>query len=280
MLSCIALTTNAQKMKKVEGTYTYHAPENVALDEAKRIALDRAKTQALADAFGTIVSEYNTMRTDNRGGESNSSFSSIGGTEVKGEWIETTGEPVYDIRYEGNMLIVTCTVKGHAREINSATLDLQVRLLRNGTEDRYESEDFRSDDDLYMAFQSPVEGYLAVYLVDAEQQAFCLLPYRGQTDGIYPIVANRRYVFFNEQAASATERAYVDEYTMTCERDVEHNQIYVIFSPKPFAKAVDTNEEDGLPRQLTFNDFNRWLVKHRKMDTEMNVIIKPIVVKK
>ena len=280
LLLGIALTTCAQKIKKVEGTYTYYAPGNVGLDEAKRIALDRAKTQALADAFGTIVAEYNTVRTDNQSGQSNSSFSSIGGTEVKGEWIETTEEPVYAIKYEDNMLVVTCKVEGRAREITSAALDLQVRILRNGTENRFEAEDFRNNDDLYLSFQSPVEGYLAVYLVDADRQAFCLLPYRGQKEGIYPIVANRHYIFFNEQTAPVAERTYVDEYTMTCEREAEHNQIYVIFSPNPFAKAVDANEDDGLPRQLSFDDFNRWLVKHRKRDAAMNVVIKPIVVKK
>ena len=35
--------TYAQKMQKVTATYTYYAPENVTLEEAKRTALDRAK---------------------------------------------------------------------------------------------------------------------------------------------------------------------------------------------------------------------------------------------
>ena len=45
----------SQKMKTVEGEYTYHAPENVSLEEARRTALDRAKIQALADEFGTTA---------------------------------------------------------------------------------------------------------------------------------------------------------------------------------------------------------------------------------
>ena len=264
----------------VEGEYTYYAPENVTLEEAKRTALNRAKIQALADAFGTIVSQYNATRVENRNGRSDIDFSSIGGSEVKGEWIETTGEANYDISYEGRMLVITVHVKGKAREIVSASIDFQARILRNGTEDKFESDQFRSGDELYLSFQSPVSGYLAVYLVDTDNQAFCLLPYRNQADGIYPVKANRRYLFFNIKEAPQQERAFVDEYVMTCERTSEHNQIYIIFSPNQFAKAADSESDDRLPRELSFENFQKWLVKCRKQDQEMNLKINPIAIEK
>ena len=47
----------SQKTQKVTASYTYYAPENVTLEEAKRTALDRAKTSAIADAFGTLVTQ-------------------------------------------------------------------------------------------------------------------------------------------------------------------------------------------------------------------------------
>lgn len=53
--------TYAQKMQKVTATYTYYAPENVTLEEAKHTALDRAKLSAIADAYGTLVTQSNTM---------------------------------------------------------------------------------------------------------------------------------------------------------------------------------------------------------------------------
>lgn len=59
----------SQKMKTVEGEYTYHAPENVTLEEAKRTTLDRAKIQAIADAFGTIVSQNNATSVHNHNGK-------------------------------------------------------------------------------------------------------------------------------------------------------------------------------------------------------------------
>ena len=201
LLLILSSSVFAQKLKTVEGEYTYHAPENVTMEQAKRTALDRAMIQALADEFGTIVTQQNATRVENSNGQSDIDFLSIGGSEVKGEWIETIGEPVYDIRYEGNMLVVVCKVKGKAREIVSAGIDFQVKVLRNGTDDKFESDQFRNGDDLFLSFQSPVAGYLAVYLVDAENQAYCLLPYRNQTDGVYSVEANSRYLFFNMRLA-------------------------------------------------------------------------------
>lgn len=279
LIALFSLSVLAQKTKTVEGEYTYHAPENVTLEDAMRTALERAKIQALADEFGTIVSQTELSRVENINGKSDVNFLSLGGTEVKGEWIETIGEPIYNRRFEGNMLVISCSVKGKAREIVSAQIDFTVKVLRNGTEERYESEQFRNGDELYLLFQSPQKGYLAVYLVDAEQQAFCLLPYRNQTEGIYPIEANYRYIFFHEKSAPQKERYLVDEYVMTTERSSEHNQIYVIFSPNQFVKAVDGNADEGLPRQLSSDDFHKWLAKCRKQDKDMNLKMMPITIK-
>lgn len=280
ILALWLLTTAAfaQKVKTVEGEYTYYAPENVTMEQAKRTALDRAMIQAIADEFGTIVSQQNATRVENQNGRSDIDFLSIGGSEVKGEWLETIGDPIYNIRYEGDMLVVTVRVKGKAREIVTAAIDFQVRILRNGTDDKFEDDDFRSGDDLYLSFQSPVAGYLAVYLVDADNQAYCLLPYRNQTEGIYQVNANQRYVFFNTKEAPQPERPYVDEYVMTCSRSSEHNQIYVIFSPNQFVKATDNQSNATLPRELKFEDFQKWLSKCRKHDKEMNIKIVPITI--
>ena len=272
----MAAVLYAQRVQKVTATYTYHAPENVTLEEAKRIALDRAKIQAIADEFGTIVSQSNSTHIENRNGESAVDFLSIGGSDVRGEWIETIDEPQYEIVYEQGMLVVKVLVKGRIREIVSAGIDICARILRNGTEDRFESEEFRNGDDLYLSFVSPVDGYLAVYLVDAEQNAYCLLPYRSQSDGIYKVTANRRYLFFNIKEAEPKIRQYVDEYTMTCERSSEQNQIYVVFSPQPFAKAVDNATAEILPRELNYGDFHKWLVALRKRDCQIILNIRQI----
>lgn len=275
----IAILAYSQKMQKVSATYTYYAPETLSVEEAKRTALERAKIQAIADEFGTVVSQSNSTVITNQNGESNTQFVSFGGSDVKGEWIETIGEPQYEISYEQGVLVVKVLLKGRIREIVSAPIDICARILRNGTEDRFESEEFHSGDDLYLSFTSPIDGYFAVYLVDAQQRVYCLLPYRSQSDGIYKVTANHRYLFFNSKEAEQQIRQYVDEYTMTCEHFQEQNQIYIVFSPQPFAKAIDNAAVETLPRELSFEDFQKWLARCRTKDKHMISISKIITIK-
>lgn len=269
----------AQKTLTVDAEYTYRAPEDVALSQAKRTALDRAKIQAIAEAFGTIVSESNTLRMSNKNGQSDVDFMSISGSDVKGEWIETIGDPQYQIEYDGETLVVTAKCKGKIREIVGNEIDFQVKVLRNGTDDRSESDVFFSGDNFYVSFTSPVAGYVAIYLVDVGNMACCLLPYQAQQDGIYSVKANQRYVFFNVDEAQPVEKPIVDLYRMTTLFPIEQNQVYVIFSPQPFVKAADAVGKGQL-RELKGDEFQKWLAKCRKRDTSMSVKMIPIAIKK
>lgn len=261
----------AQRTEKVRAEYTYHAPENISLEEAKRIALDRAKVQAIADEFGTIVSQSNTTLVKNSNGESSTDFFSLGGSEVKGEWIETIGQPEYEISYEQGMLVVKAIVTGRVREIISAQIDIKAEVLCNGTDLKFARTDFKNGDDLYLYFQSPVDGYLAVYLLDeVSQMVYCLLPYKSSSEAVTPIEHDKPYIFFSTEYAAANAHL-VDEYTMTCNNSIERNTIYVVFSPNEFAKANSNNVDELLPQELSFVDFQKWLSKGRVRDREMSV---------
>ena len=277
----LSLSCFSQKVEKVTATYTYHAPENVTLEQAKRIALDRAKITAIADAFGTIVTQSNTNVMSTENGKTDSRFFSLGGSEVKGEWIETTKEPTYKISYEGDMLVVAVEVSGRIREIVSAGIDFTAKILRNGTEEKFESSDFRSGDDMFLYFKSPVDGYLTVYLLDeTSQEVFCLLPYKASGEGAYRIEHDHSYILFSAKHEQENP-SIVDEYNLTCNGETEFNDIYVIFSPNQFTKANSQETADEvLPRQLTYENFQKWLVKLRKKDKEVVVNNKQIKIKK
>ena len=280
VLTGTALQAVAQKTRKVTAEYTYYVPENVPLAEAKRTALQRAQLQAIADAFGTIIARSNSSTVKNENGRSEVKVQALGTSEVKGEWLHTDGEPEYEVSYEEGMLIVTARVKGIIREIVNAPVDFQAKILRNGTEDKFEEEEFRDGDDLYLSFRSPTDGFLTVYLVDATETAYCLLPYRNDTSGRVAVKGNGHYVFFSTAEAPAEKRAMVDEYTMTCEKTSEINQIYIIFSPQLFTKAVDRNGKKLQPRQLSCEEFQQWLFNCRKQDAEMRVEVKNILIRK
>lgn len=258
ILLFVAAVSFAQKVQKVTAMYTYYAPENVTLEEAKHTALDRAKISAIADAFGTLVTQNNSTVITNQNGESDNRFFSLGGSEVKGEWIETTKEPVYSIRYEGGMFVVSVEVTGRIRELPDVGLDLTVKILRNGVESKYESTDFRNGDDLYLMFKSPIDGYLLAYMYDeTSNQVVRILPYIQSTQGNVSVRADKEYVFFKKHK---NDRHKVDEYTMTASKPVEFNTLYVIFSSKEITKTIDKSDEDkdGI-RVLDFADFNKWL---------------------
>lgn len=267
----LSLCLQAQKTKKVHGEYVYHAPENVTLEDAKRTALERAKVQALADAFGTLVSQSNSTIVRNTDGVSSSDFLSLGGSEVKGEWIETIGEPEFDISFTEGMLVVRVSVTGRAREIVSSKIDFEAKLLRNGTEPKFESSEFRNGDDLYLYFKSPVDGYLAVYLLDeTTMQVYCLLPYRNSGEGSVKIKHDVPYVFFSTEKAN-NNKAEVDEYVMTCAGKHETNVIYVIFSTNPFVKANLNISVQSL-NNTSYEDFNKWLVKSRNIGNDFQIL--------
>jgi len=269
--SCVSF---GQKVKTVEGEFTYLMPEDVSLSAAKRHTLQQAKLNAIANEFGTIVAQTNLTRMETNGERSKMRFNSFGSSDVKGEWIETLGKPEYDVQLIDGAQVVTCRVKGKIREIVTSQADVKVKVLRNGREDRNEDDRFKDGDDLFMSFQTPLKGYLAVYLVDDNEQVQCLLPYLNQQSGIFQVEANRRYVLFS---AKDDPQLYVDEYTMNAERSEEYYQIYVIFSPNLFVKAVDVasekvvkgNDIAGYPRELSFEDFHKWLAKCRRHDKDM-----------
>ena len=177
------------------------------------------------------------------------------------------------------MLIVKCHVKGIIRETTGTTIDLSAKILRNGTDDKFESSEFKNGDDLYLSFQSPVDGYLAVYLVDNDGKAFCLLPYRNQTDGIYKVKANQHYVFFSQSSVSSTDRYIVDEYIMTTNKTLEENHLVIVFSPDIFIKVNDYENVDNLPRETSIADFHRWLSRTKQKNKKLQIINNSLTIK-
>lgn len=253
----------SQRTAKVSATYTYYAPETMSIEEAKRVALDRAKIQAIADEFGTIVSQSTSTVITNKNGESDTQFFALSGSDVKGEWIETIGNPDYQLKFESHFLVVVCSVKGKAREINQNQIDILAKPLRNGNSLKYESTDFRNGDDLFLYFNSPVDGFLSVYLLDEMAQiVYGILPYKSEVVPSIAIEANKEYVFFSVRDAEKKDRGKVDEYNLSCESEKEFNTLYIIFSPNQFGKRNGfDSDSDDIPDNIPYKDFKQWLSK-------------------
>lgn len=277
----------AHNTKTVEATYIYIASRNESLEAACEKALERAKLQAIADEFGTLVTQTDITHVVNRDGESSIDFEALGGTEVKGEWLETIGEPEFkeDWDAEKKMHVVTCKVKGRIREIKSAAVDFEAKLLYNYADLQSEKYEFRHGEKFYLSFRAPVNGYVAVYMVDnISGRAFRLLPDRYDDDGQVQVKREKQYCFFSKRSAPRGQR--VSEYMATCHDEVEVNYLYILFSPNRFFKALDNpvSQKEGtdlmLPNSLTIGKFQKWLTKCRVKDDEMRVEIKSITCRK
>ena len=274
----LAVFCRASDIKKVTAEYTYYAPESMSLEEAKRVALDRAKIQAIADEFGTIVTQSTSTRITNKNGESDTEFFALGGSDVKGEWIETTKGPEYDVAYADGMLVVRVKANGKIKRLGDVQIPLDAKILRNGFDDRNEDDTFRNGDDMFLRFQSPVDGNLLVYLVDHTADAvFCLLPYNGSSLPSASIEHDKNYIFFSSDRADELSKNEVDEYTMTCGSgsETEHNEIILLFSPDCLIKG-----NSALPRQMPLTDFNRWYSKLLSSSATIQTIKKPITITK
>lgn len=263
--------------KSAVGEYRYVVPKNVTLEVAKTIAIDRARIEAIKETYGSLVSQTTAMNIANNNGASDMQFLTIGGSDVKGEWLEDTKEPDVKVEVINGDIVITAKVYGNVREFISEEIELKALLLKNGTEDKFSSEIFRSGDELYLNFRAPINGYLAVYLIDDSNDAYCILPYANSTEASTPIKGGVDYTFFST-AHSATPDL-VDEYVLTCSnQSVEYNRIEIIFSPNQFVKANDSYVSAELPKMLPYDELNSWLVKLRKRDAKAQLIKKIITI--
>ena len=270
----------AQKVKTVSSTYTFYAPETMPVIEAKRIAEERAKIEAIANAFGTIVSQSNVTAISNTNENTDSRFFSFGSSDVRGEWIESIGEPVYgEIIYRDNLIVVQCSVKGRVRELSKSKIDIVAKPLKNGTEVRNESYDFRNGDEVYLYFKAPVDGFLSVFMIDvSSKMCYCVLPYRNSDGSPKAVKADTEYILFSKKHSDDRELArFVDEYVLTANDEVEYNEFYILFSPNPFSKAILEDATGVYPKMLSWDNFHKWLSNSRINDSHLT--LKKIIVK-
>ncbi len=261
---------SAKGVVSVKGESTYYDNGTHSKVECMRLALEQARLDALAREFGTLVSQ-DILQTDRvTGSRERNDFLALSSTQVKGEWIADEGEPEYTFEHDAQAnMIVTCRVKGKAREINNESAEFEAVVLRNGTEAVHADNRFRDGDSLYLLFKGSADGYLAVFLQDESNNVIQLLPYYNDSKTRIPVKRGWEYVFFDPKRTDLTE---FEGLVMTAPDYPEYNRLYAIFSPNPFSAPVMTKNPGELP-YTDYNDFSKWLVKARHNDAAMGMKI-------
>ena len=121
----------AQKTVTACGDYTYVVPEQISLEVARQIAIEKAQIQCIADEFGTIVGQSTSINVVNKNGKTDISNVSFGVSEVNGEWLGFVKEPEIETIYQDNTLVVHVSICGKIRESINSTIDIEVQILCN-----------------------------------------------------------------------------------------------------------------------------------------------------
>ena len=280
ILTLIPVSATAQKDVEVHGTSVYEVGENdnITLREAKRKCLELAKAEAIKAEFGELITSDVIDTNAETNGETTTSFfweNTI--AMAKGDWLGDTQEPQLDIEYKDGKLVFTAEVWGRAREIMQSKADLKWKILREENGEKEETNRFRDKDKIYISFRSPADGYVAVYLIQADDDTSCLLPYKNDSDGRFQIKRGKEYVFFDRESDPAN---YPYPYKLTTKHAMEDNQLVIIYSPNPFTKCNDVSNDPKRPNTLNTHDFQKWLLKCQRSDSDMIVNKKWVKIRK
>lgn len=284
LIMAIALYAGDDGIEKVSITYTYESNNpHESRTQAEQTAIERARAKAMEEKFGLNVGAVNSTIIRNvADGENVSSTNdvfSLRETSFRGEWIETIKEEILETTFKNDFWIVRVHVAGRARRHSAPKANIHYALVKDLLEVDNRDQ-FRDGNDLFMHFSSPVSGSLCVYLVDEDKEVYCLLPYSSSTTGCQEIEANKDYTFFSEKMDKNAE-----ELILTCERSVEQNAVFVVFTPNGLIKAKDNKGSENwrgeaLPRHLSYNDFMKWLAKNQLHDEQMVVKTEVITIRK
>ena len=280
----ICLVSLAGDVKHISITYEYISDNpNETPEQAEQAAIQMAQQKALEEHFGLdVVGITSTMQRNRQEGQQVSSTSdvfSLRETSVRGEWIETTSQKVLEKTFEKGFWHVKVYIAGRARNHSTEKPEIHYAFINNA-HDKQNRDQYYDGDDIFLRFTSPISGALCVYLVDAEQNAYCLLPHQSSTIGYQKIDANQEYLFF-----STSTDPNADEYTLNTMQSSEQNALYVIFSPNTFTKAADQQagknwRDEQLPRFLSYEDLMKWLARNQTRDENMVVRREVVTIRK
>lgn len=258
----------ADNVKDVHGQYTYYVPENddITLKDAKHKVIELAKADAIKKAFGEYITSDIISGMSENGEDSLSYFWENTVAMAKGDWLSDTHEPKISVEWIDNMLVFNAEVWGKAREKKQSNIDLQWEIQKDINGRKIAATDFENGERILVTLKSPAEGYVAVYLIEGDDQTSCLLPYPKDASGKVRIKNGKEYTFFDK-----TVDPLAVNYRMKTEMPLEHNEVVIIYSPNPFAKCNDITGDARHPNSLSTADFQKWLLKCQRNDAEMVV---------
>ena len=268
----LAITIQAQRVTTVCGEYRYIVPGEIPLNRAKQIAIDKARNEAIANEFGQVVSQSTTTTIHTSDTKSEIQSDSYASTESKAIWLSDTKEPELSISYENDVMVITASVCGKARELKTAEVELRMQVVSNGIE----TERFRNNEKVAIRFKSPVNGYVSIFFRDDNAgMIYCMMPYENEDGTAREVKSNKEYTYLS---TADPIYPYQEETILVTEKTVEFDTFILVFSKKDF--SMPSSEAGEFVPELSVEDFQKWLRKNRINDETMQTIEKTIQIHK
>ena len=267
-----ALTSQAQRVANVCGEYRYQVPGEIPLNRAKQIAIDKARNEAIANEFGQVVSQSTNTTIHSSGTQSSIQSDSYASTESKAIWLSDTKEPEVSIAYENDVMVITASVCGKARELKTAEVELRMQVVSNGIE----TERFKNNEKVAIHFKSPVNGYVSIFFRDDNAgMIYCMMPYENEDGTAREVKSNKEYIYLSTEDPIYP---YQEETILVTDKTVEFDTFILVFSKKDF--SMPSSEAGEFVPELSVEDFQKWLRKNRINDETMQTIEKTIQINK
>ena len=183
-----------------------------------------------------------------------------------------TKEPEVSIAYENDVMVITASVCGKARELKTAEVELKMQVLNNG----FEADQFRSGDKVSILFKSPASGYVAIFFRDDNAGVIsCMMPYENEDGTVREVKSNKEYTYLS---TADPIYPYQEATILVTEKAVEFDTFILVFSKKAFSMPA-TDMGKFVP-ELSIEGFQKWLRKNRINDETMQTIEKTIQINK
>lgn len=276
--------------RNIKGKYTYRVPSIIHEEEARVLLVERAQIDAMAAEFGTtkvFVGEESANALpsviNNKGLYSDA---------LLGKFIRNISTPdIKKIGVDSLMMDNIYEVKLNflSRELTKELVDLDLHVLCGGKTPEYESSLFKGGNPMYISLTPSQDGYIAVYLMDANGVYNRLVPYSSNV-AYKKVKAGKEYILLSKQHAEADEHM-TDEVWIDCDEgnEAEYNCLYVIYSTnelpalkvndKHWEKTVDGYMLQSAP-QVSVSQFHKWLENALKYNRDLQVAERIIAIQK
>lgn len=261
-----------------EGTYYFEGSDN--LDKARRMAVEIARSNAIASVFGTAInsSTYSQAYESSDGDEFNS-FSSLMRSIQTGVWIKDLEVPEVTGFMDGESSFgFKAKVRGLVRPLTSLPVETAGRVFvgkGKNHEESYETNQLKRGDEFFFGFKAASDGYVAVYLVDEDEGVCKAAPIGRYSSPLQKISADKENILKDSHLRNVAELSH-------SESREAYNRVVYVFSPNEFTLPLseDADPMSGMPPIIDFAKFHAWLQDMAVADPKFTVTWQTITIKR